>query len=355
MESAPTVLEGVRKGTAEELMGMVKSARALAPAIGLPDSYAVTHPAQAAANMTTMSAGMLHSVTHPMELAKELVAWDDWGKDPAVATGKVGFNLASLFADGGGAVGKAGSTAAKAGQAATDTAKSAASAVKSGVRNLASHDDLVWRGAAGGSTASTTKRFATRPAEHLPAHGERNGLRLHWNGELQSPPEPHTFTPHGEEEPHIPSAHGHAPDVHGAPHGEHPGSLSDNLPAEGHPADLPHSPGITDHANHPPEYNRPDFHATAADHQALRDEAGGAFHPKLMEPLREQLHAYHPGVQIPDEELVGMHRYTGMQHQYMNEAPRGGDQAALDTHGAHIRNAVSGMNKLPDFAGSAES
>lgn len=99
-----------------------------------------------------------------------------------------------------------------------------------------------------------------------------------------------------------------------------------------------------------------DFHASAADHQAFRDHVGdGAFDSKVLEELHRNMHQFHPDVaKMPDEELVGMKHYTGIHHMDINQALRDGDPAALHHFDPEIKNAASGMNRLPDWQGTSQ-
>ena len=77
---------------------------------------------------------------------------------------------------------------------------------------------------------------------------------------------------------------------------------------------------------------------------------------RFLDEMRAELERHQPGIaqHLPDEEVWGMKRYTGMDHQYWNEALRHGNLDAMARHDSEIKCAVSGMNRLPDWAGTPE-
>ncbi|WP_406688619.1 hypothetical protein REH65_19665 [Saccharopolyspora sp. ID03-671] len=93
-----------------------------------------------------------------------------------------------------------------------------------------------------------------------------------------------------------------------------------------------------------------DFRATAEDHSALR-QLGKVLSDAELREIRSR----RPDIEhITDEELSAMYLYTGMDHQYWNEALRGGDVEEVRRYETVIRNAVSGMNKLPDWTATPD-
>ncbi|MEV4728928.1 hypothetical protein [Saccharopolyspora sp. NPDC049426] len=93
-----------------------------------------------------------------------------------------------------------------------------------------------------------------------------------------------------------------------------------------------------------------DFRATADDHSALR-QLGKVLSDAEIQEIRGR----RPDIEhITDEELSAMYLYTGMDHQYWNEALRNGDVEEVRKYETVIRNAVSGMNKLPDWTSTPE-
>ncbi|TDD89680.1 hypothetical protein E1202_10375 [Saccharopolyspora karakumensis] len=88
-----------------------------------------------------------------------------------------------------------------------------------------------------------------------------------------------------------------------------------------------------------------DFRATADDHSALR-QLGKVLSDAELQEIRTR----RPDIDhITDEEISAMYVYTGIEHQYWNEALRGADVEEVRKYETLIRNAVSGMNKLPDW------
>lgn len=93
-----------------------------------------------------------------------------------------------------------------------------------------------------------------------------------------------------------------------------------------------------------------DFRATADDHSTLR-QLGKV----LSDAEIQEIRARKPDIEhITDEELSAMYLYTGMDHQYWNEALRNGELEEVRKYETVIRNAVSGMNKLPDWTSTPE-
>ncbi|MGI8308623.1 hypothetical protein [Saccharopolyspora hattusasensis] len=92
-----------------------------------------------------------------------------------------------------------------------------------------------------------------------------------------------------------------------------------------------------------------DFRATAEDHAALR-ELGKLNEFEVKRIRDENPHLTH----ITDEELSAMYAYTGMDHQDWNQALRDGDVEEVRKYEVLLRNAVSGLNKLPDWSSTPE-
>lgn len=109
------VLGGVVKGVGD----MLKLARSLIPI----DPYNVTHPAAYVDGLSSLAAGVVHSVCHPALLAQGLVG-TGWGNDPAEAFGRLLPNLAGVVGTGG-AVGASARIARVAGEGAEGAAQSA--------------------------------------------------------------------------------------------------------------------------------------------------------------------------------------------------------------------------------------
>ena len=86
------VLGGAVKGVSD----MLRLARSLIPI----DPYNVTHPAAYVDGLSTLAAGVVHSVCHPALLARGLVG-TGWGSDPAEAFGRLIPNLAGVVGTGG--------------------------------------------------------------------------------------------------------------------------------------------------------------------------------------------------------------------------------------------------------------
>jgi hypothetical protein len=104
-----------------------------------------------------------------------------------------------------------------------------------------------------------------------------------------------------------------------------------------------------------PEYNNPDY--SDPQYKAGRGvrEAYDRRYPPNSGTRRfvDDTRAEHPGITEPltDQEISALNRMTGMDHMDINKALRDGDQAALERLDPEIRNAVSGLNKLPDYIG----
>lgn len=188
--------------------------------------------------------------------------------------------------------------------------------------------------------------------------------------------DPHPDVPGGEHPaPGLPAPHDPAaPLGHETPPPGHPpgrpeahtqvGHLpsTDHAPADHEPLDQPVHPGIPHgHTSGSPvrDYaGNPQFHASEADRQAFRDQIqvdGGEVSTDNLRNLRDRLHRFHPGVgNVSDEELIAMYRYTGGYYKDINEALREVNPVELRRLDAEIKNAVSGMNKLPDWQATTE-
>lgn len=332
---------------------------------------AFTHPMAYTSNVANMATGLLHAVNHPVQVAKSMVDWGDWSKDPAAALGKTAVNIGSIFVGGEGAAAKGaeiGAQGAKVAGIAGDAEKAAEAA------NL-------------GKTVEETSHPPLKPADWadpIPDDGTPFGPQ--GSQSIDHAPLPPTgsrtdggFGPLGSDHPtlhgdlHDPAPADHTPPPdhasagHPALHGDlHDPALADHTPPPDHqphadhqPLDQPLHHDAPQHAQEPPSQKyagNSDFHASEADHQAFRNHLGeGAFHPRIMDELRGNLHDFHPDIgHMPDEELVGMKRYTSIHHMDINQALREGDPTALHNLDPEIKNAASGMNKLPDWQGTTE-
>jgi hypothetical protein len=109
-------------GAISGLMDIVKPIMGVASPITM-----LMHPMQAEQNSMNMATGLVHVATHPVDLAKGIVDYDDWGKDPAAAVGKTAVNVASMFVGGEGAaakgveIGEQGAKVASVGEKAAET------------------------------------------------------------------------------------------------------------------------------------------------------------------------------------------------------------------------------------------
>lgn len=202
--------------------------------------------------------------------------------------------------------------------------------------------------------------------------GDAAGMQQSLHGQLDHLG-PHPDLP-GDEQPapdirpsHDPQA---LPGHESPPVGHLPGQV-EGQPPVGHTPPVGHLPADHQPIHQPIHYDTPGraqdplnagvhgdprFHASDADHQAFRDQVpDGVFSATTLERIRENLHQLYPDVgHIPDEELIALHRYTGASYFQINKALRDADLAKIHSLDPEIKNAVSGMNKLPDWQGTAE-
>ncbi|MDA3647243.1 hypothetical protein OU416_24515 [Saccharopolyspora indica] len=98
-----------------------------------------------------------------------------------------------------------------------------------------------------------------------------------------------------------------------------------------------------------------DFRATAEDHAALRESVNINEDELRRLRLDEDGNVREELADITDEELWAMERYTDVNFfDPWNTALRAGDVDSLREHEILIRNAVSGLNKLPDWTATPD-
>jgi uncharacterized protein YukE len=334
LQGAGIGLEHLYGGIAKGAGGMLQFVRGLNPL----DPYNLTHPAAFVDGLSATAAGLLRSLNHPVDLLKGLVG-DGWGSDPFEALGKLIPNIAAGVVTDGATVAESatGRVAVSVGE---DAAKQAAFDAGKGAVD---RDALGSTGAphetpptlppptarVPDTIAGTLDDFGPHgPGDFGPPGGHDPGTSQISNRLNPDPPPVHADpAPHTDGGGHHPGD-GHEPDGTGAP--QHHGG--DTPP----PAD--HGPSS--------DYSDPHHHATDADHQAFNDKFG----PGNAQLLQQQI-ARAPDVGLANEEIRALDHYTGMAHQDLNAALRDGDVSALNTMDPEIREAVSGLNKLPDFQG----
>ncbi|MFC4951232.1 putative T7SS-secreted protein [Pseudonocardia sp. GCM10023141] len=101
-----TETEHLLGGVGEGIEGLAKLLRSVNPV----DPYNLTHPARYVDNVSTVAAGLVHTVVHPVQLVKDVVG-TGWGSDPAKATGHLIPNLLLGLVPGGSAARGAGAAA----------------------------------------------------------------------------------------------------------------------------------------------------------------------------------------------------------------------------------------------------
>lgn len=342
LSAAGSFIGGV--GTAvEDLLRFVRQVDPLEP-------QNVTHPAEYLQGLSTIAAGVVHSVIHPSELVTGLVGDNNsWKADPMAAAGKLTGNV--LLAVGTGGIG------------AEADAASAAGAVGRAAERLAKPRDLAEtpKPAEIPKVPETPKPVsATRPPE------------IHTS---VAPADPHPFEQLGGDlgrvEHEIDSIHTRNPEIaphHGgsAPAGHRPippptlSSRAGNLGQESIAQDLTHVEHEIDslHVHKTPsgpQHNNPDYsNRLYTTDRADRSAYTNKFPPtKLSKDYLAQVRHEHPDVTDPlhDSEILALQRMTTMDHADINSALRSGDQDGLTKMDPEIRNAVSGLNKLPNYHG----
>lgn len=97
------------QGVGEGIEGLVKLVRTVNPG----DPYNITHPAQYLDNLTTVTAGLIHTAAHPIDMVKDITG-TGWGSDPAKAAGRLIPNiLLGIATAGGGTAAKVAGGAAR--------------------------------------------------------------------------------------------------------------------------------------------------------------------------------------------------------------------------------------------------
>ncbi len=171
-------------GVAEAVETTVKTVRAVNPL----DPYNLTHPGAFLQNSAAVAAGLVHSVAHPQELVKGLLAADEWGENPGKAFGETVFNVVTSIT-GGGAAGAGARAAAGAGrravteaaeQAATRAAQEAAEQAVATAGRQAVTDAATagWQAATDVATAGTGIRDALAADQQAAATLRESGATL---------------------------------------------------------------------------------------------------------------------------------------------------------------------------------
>lgn len=97
------------QGVGEGIEGLVKLVRTVNPG----DPYNITHPAQYLDNLTAVTAGLIHTAAHPIDMVKDITG-TGWGSDPAKAAGRLIPNiLLGIATAGGGTAAKVAGGAAR--------------------------------------------------------------------------------------------------------------------------------------------------------------------------------------------------------------------------------------------------
>lgn len=123
--------------------------------------YNMTHPMQYLSNVSGLTAGLVKSTNHPVDLVKGMVG-SGWSKDPAEATGSLLFDVATDVATGGAAT---GASAARRGLTAV-ARDGAEEATEAAARSAGRHSA---EGFAEDAAESGTKHGATNPWDAAPS------------------------------------------------------------------------------------------------------------------------------------------------------------------------------------------
>jgi uncharacterized protein YukE len=208
-----------------------------------------THPTRIVANTSSMIAGLVHSATHPAQLVKGFINYDEWGKDPAAAAGGVAVNVGSLFTGGEGMAAKGAGIAEKGAEASSTVGKVAEQAPK----------DLP-----SGTPPWHAPEAEPRPfSQHeIPDDGKPfgpQGSQPAFSGDIHEPPPPvrGSYTPPDHLLDHPEALDGRSSwlDDPGAPHEPPP---HDPGPAHDPPQDhQPHDPSPDHHPGQPVDHPRP--------------------------------------------------------------------------------------------------
>jgi hypothetical protein len=302
---------------------------------------------------------------------KSIIAYDEWGKDPARAAGMATFTIVSAVVSTKG-VGAGLRTAGTAARGSRLAAVSSAGTV------------MVRSGEAIGKLP-TVSELATNAGQRIP------GLRLPDLADTTRITIPHhtDISTSGAHIP-LPTSHPHPGSVGDAlsrtPNSSLPGhteipsqrvdaatpahiSAHAHAPAEGHTASSTHASTHGSHAlagEHAFADHRslsttgdtprtdydanPDFKVSAVDRDTFHNSyAGYAADAAFVRDLQ----AHNPTLSgLTEEELVAIRGYTSDEFcAPMNEGLRKGDVGLLQQYDSHIRTLVSGLNQLPPHEG----
>ncbi|MHC5257261.1 putative T7SS-secreted protein [Streptomyces sp. UC4497] len=143
--------------------------------------YNLTHPMQYLSNVSGLTAGLVKSTNHPVDLVKGL-AGSGWSKDPVEATGTFLFDAATDVATGGAAT---GASAARRGLTAVarDGAEEATEAAARGAGRHAAEDFAESAGESGAKHTTDPWEAAPSEATPTPTASNPSGLPDGWTKE----------------------------------------------------------------------------------------------------------------------------------------------------------------------------